>query len=79
MADVDTFFPGEIDRIREWFTWYKATDPATGERDESKKNVFGFDGKALGTEKTWDVIREANTSWAKLVTRQVKAGQRKLA
>ena len=62
-----------------WFTWYKATDPETGARDESKKNVFGFGGAALDTEKAWDVVREAHGTWAKLITRQVMAGKRKLA
>lgn len=79
LEDANLFFPGEIDKIRDWFTWYKATDPETGARDESKKNVFGFGGKALSTEETWRVIREAHTSWANLVTRQVKPGSRKLA
>lgn len=79
MDDVNSAFPGVIDEIREWFTWYKATDPATGARDESKKNVFGFDGRALGTEEAWGVIREAHSSWAKLVTRRVRPGARKLA
>ena len=77
--DAELYFPGEIDAIREWFTWYKATDPETGARDESKKNVFGFDGKALDTIQTWEVLREAHGTWTNLVTRQVKAGHRKLA
>ena len=77
--DADKYFPGEIDAIRDWFTWYKATDPKTGERDPSKKNVFGFDGRALDTTKAWEVVREAHGTWADLVTRQVKAGGRKLA
>lgn len=79
MEDVNTHFPGEIDEIREWFTWYKATDPETGARDPFKKNIFGFGGAALDTSKTWGVIREAHGTWANLVTRQVKAGERKLA
>jgi len=79
MADVEKHRPGEIDAIREWFTWYKATDPETGARDESKKNIIGFDGRALGTEDAWNVVREAHGTWAHLVTRQVKAGERKLA
>ncbi len=77
--DVDRLFPGEIDKVREWFTWYKATDPATGKRDESKKNEFGFSGRALDTDATWDVIMEAHGTWANLVMRRVKAGARMLA
>lgn len=79
MEDAELFFPGEIDAIREWFTWYKAIDPVTGERDESKKNIFAFGGKPLNTDKTWGVIKEAHGTWQALVTRQVKAGKRKLA
>jgi len=79
MEDANKYFPGEIDAIREWFTWYKATDPETGARDESKKNVFGFDGRALGTAEAWKIIKEAHGTWTNLVTRQVKAGKRKLA
>ena len=79
LEDVERVFPGEVDAVREWFTWYKATDPETGERDEAKKNVFGFDGAVLDTAKTWQVIREAHGTWTDLITRQVKAGARKLA
>ena len=79
MADAERHFPGQIEAIREWFTWYKATDPQTLERDPSKKNIFGFDGKPLGTAQTWEVIQEAHGTWAALVTRQVAAGARKLA
>jgi len=79
LEDCNVFFPGEVDAIREWFTWYKATDPETGKRDDSKKNIFGFEGKALNTAQTWDVIREAHGTWAALVTRQVKCGKRKLS
>ena len=35
--DCEKHFPGEIDAIREWFTWYKATDPDTGARDASSR------------------------------------------
>ena len=56
-----------------------ATDPETGARDESKKNVFGFDGKALDTTKAWEIVREAHGTWADLITRQVQCGERKLA
>lgn len=77
--DVDRHFPGEIDKVREWFTWYKATDPDTGKRDATKKNEFGFDGRALGTDAAWDVIMEAHGTWANLVMRRVKAGARRLA
>ena len=57
----------------------QATDPETGARDESKKNVFGFGGKALDTTKAWEIVREAHGTWADLITRQVKCGERKLA
>ena len=80
LADVERVFPGEVDKIREWFTWYKAIDPKTGEKKPgAEPNVFGFDGKPLGTEATWGVIREAHGTWFQLISRQVKAGKRKLA
>lgn len=76
---LDVWFDAGLTCRAEWFTWYKATDPETGERDPSKKNVFGFNGDALDTTKAWQVIREAHGTWADLVTRQVKCGMRKLA
>ena len=76
---LEKAMPGQVDAVREWFTWYKATDPETLARDESKKNVFGFEGKPLDTATTMDIIEVAHESWANLVLRKVPAKKLQLA
>lgn len=71
LADLEASFPGEVDSIREWFTWYKAVDENGNKVDGKDPNVFGFDGKPLATEEALDVINAGNHCWNALVTRKI--------
>ncbi|KOO30619.1 inorganic pyrophosphatase [Chrysochromulina tobinii] len=47
LAELEAAMPGQIDEVREWFTWYKALD-ANGKRiPDSEPNVFGFEGRRV--------------------------------
>jgi hypothetical protein len=41
LADAETHFPGQVDRIREWFTWYKAVDGLPGDGPLSSNKLEG--------------------------------------
>ena len=44
-----TLSRAQVDAVREWFTWYKATSPE-GERIEgAEPNIFEFEGAPLDT------------------------------
>uniref|UniRef100_A0A7S4M1T4 inorganic diphosphatase n=1 Tax=Prymnesium polylepis TaxID=72548 RepID=A0A7S4M1T4_9EUKA len=79
LAELEAKMPGEVDAVREWFTWYKAINPA-GERIEgSEPNVFEFGGKPLDTEATLKIVTEGHSCWHALVSRRCQAGKLKLA
>ena len=85
LADAEAHFPGEIARVKEWFTWYKAVDGKPGDgplgsnkKDDAEPNVFGFDGAALDTAKALEVIAETHASWKALREGSVEAGDLKL-
>ena len=49
LDDVEKHFPGQIARVREWFTWYKAVDGARRQRwHRHHRRVYG----KLGTRQT---------------------------
>ena len=73
LDDVETHFPGQIARVREWFTWYKAVDGAPGDgplgsnkKEDAEPNVFGFDGEAKDATKAMEVVEETHASWKAL-------------
>jgi len=75
LEDAEVQFPGEVGKIREWFTWYKSVDGEKGDgplgsnKVEGKEpNVFGFDGVALDATKALEVVEETHAAWAGLVT-----------
>ena len=74
LDDLEAHFPGQIARVREWFTWYKAVDgePGNGPLGSNKlegkePNVFGFDGACLDAAKALAVVKETHAAWAALV------------
>ena len=80
LADCELHFPGQIARVREWFTWYKAVDgkPGDGPLGSNKKegeepNVFGYDGEAQDAAKALAVIEETHEAWKALKTGAVPA------
>lgn len=79
LADLERVMPGEVDAVREWFTWYKATN-AAGERIEgAEPNVFEFGGKPLDTAATLKIVGEGHACWQALVARRCRGGKLKLA
>ena len=77
LADLERLLPGQVDEVREWFTWYKATD-ADGNRIEgAEPNFFEFDGKPLDTPAALQIIAEGHTCWTQLVMRRCRAGKLK--
>ena len=79
LEDCERVLPGQVDAVREWFTWYKATDETGKRMPDKEPNVFGFDGRALDTAAALGVIQEAHTTWVALMLRQVAPGKLKLA
>jgi len=78
LADLERLMPGEVDAVREWFTWYKALD-AAGERIEgSEPNFFEFGGKPLDTAATMKIVGEGHACWHALVSRRCKNPKGKL-
>lgn len=85
LEDCERQFPGQIERVREWFMWYKAIDGLPGDgplgsnRIEGKEpNVFGFDGKALSRDKAIEVVEETHAAWKALSRGAVPANGLKL-
>lgn len=81
LEDLETHFPGEVSRVREWFTWYKAVDGEPGDGplgsnlvDGKEPNVFGFDGRALDSARALEVVEMTHASWASLVAGVYDAG-----
>ena len=80
LGDAETHFPGQVARVREWFTWYKAVDGAPGNgplgsnlKADSDPNVFGFDGEAKDAAKALEVVEETHAAWKALKTGAVPA------
>ena len=53
VADVETHFPGELEKIRVWFRDYKTPDG-------KPQNAFGFDDKCMDKAFTMGVIEETS-------------------
>jgi len=73
LEDCERLLPGQIDAVREWFTWYKAVGEDGARLPDKEPNIFGFEGMPLPTEKALEVIKEAHNTWAALVLRKVPA------
>merc|ERR1719231_1973815 len=82
LASAEEHFPGEVAKIREWFTWYKAIDgkPGSGPLGSNlvegkEPNVFGFEGAPLDAPEALKVVHETHASWAALVGGTCDAGK----
>ena len=64
VADVEREFPGEIQKILEWFRDYKIPDGKPA-------NAFGYDNKCMSAAFAMDVVDETNEFYNKL-----KSGER---
>lgn len=73
IEDCELAFPGEIDAIREWFTWYKAKDSKGNRLPGKSPSAFGFGGQPLDTTQACKVIEETHAAWRRLVLRRVPA------
>lgn len=61
VEDVEREFPGELQRVYEWFRDYKIPDGKPA-------NKFGFDNKAQNREFALGVIEETHDFWRNLVS-----------
>ncbi|KAJ1613250.1 hypothetical protein OIY81_1068 [Cryptosporidium canis] len=61
--DVETYFPGTIDRIRRWFGLYKAVE----NKDVAKVNMYGHFGEPQSAEFAHEVIAETHNSYLRLI------------
>lgn len=68
VEDVEKHFPGTLTAIRDWFRDYKIPDGKPA-------NKFGLGNKAASKDYALKVITETNESWAKLVKRNIVAGE----
>lgn len=68
VEDVEKHFPGTLTAIRDWFRDYKIPDGKPA-------NKFGLGNKAANKDYALKVITETNESWAKLVKRNIAAGE----
>eukprot|EP00747_Dinoflagellata_sp_TGD_P118882 gnl/TRDRNA2_/TRDRNA2_172913_c0_seq2.p1 gnl/TRDRNA2_/TRDRNA2_172913_c0~~gnl/TRDRNA2_/TRDRNA2_172913_c0_seq2.p1 ORF type:complete len:355 (+),score=77.23 gnl/TRDRNA2_/TRDRNA2_172913_c0_seq2:53-1066(+) len=66
IEDVEKELPGTVSGIREWFRWYKTPDG-------KPLNGFGYDGAALGKDKTLEIIKETNEAYEKLMAGKVES------
>lgn len=70
LTDLEQLMPGQVDEVRDWFTWYKARN-MQGERIEgTEPNVFEFGGRPLDTAATLQIISEGHACWKALVSRR---------
>ncbi|KAL1928497.1 hypothetical protein VTP01DRAFT_2853 [Rhizomucor pusillus] len=60
IGDVENYFPGYLDGIREWFAVYKLME--TG-----KRNTFGFNGQYQSKDYMEGIVKETNEFWKALV------------
>jgi inorganic pyrophosphatase len=51
--DIERVFPGELDKIRTWFTNYKIPEGKPASK-------FGYDNKCVNKELTMEVIEETH-------------------
>ncbi|KAK1309461.1 hypothetical protein QJS10_CPA09g00618 [Acorus calamus] len=68
VGDVEKHFPGTLTAIRDWFRDYKIPDGKPA-------NKFGLNSAAADKDYALKVIAETNESWAKLIKRNVPAGE----
>merc|ERR1719498_2107724 len=66
ISDVEKSLPGVVSGIREWFRWYKTPDG-------KPLNGFGYDGAALGKDKTLEIIKETNEAYDRLMDGKVES------
>ncbi|PNW77146.1 hypothetical protein CHLRE_10g424100v5 [Chlamydomonas reinhardtii] len=59
VEDVEKHFPGEIQKVLEWFRDYKIPDGKPA-------NKFGYDNKCMNKEFTLNVIKETHEAYVKL-------------
>jgi inorganic pyrophosphatase len=59
VEDVERVFPGELNRVLEWFRDYKIPDGKPA-------NQFGYDSKCLSREFAMEVIEETHESYVAL-------------
>ncbi|GIL92845.1 hypothetical protein Vretimale_19206 [Volvox reticuliferus] len=59
VEDVEKHFPGEIQKVLEWFRDYKIPDGKPA-------NKFGYDNKCMNKEFTMHVIQETHENYVKL-------------
>lgn len=59
LKDLEANFPGEVDKVREWFRTYKVP---TGKPE----NKFGLDEKCMDEKFTKQVIEETHHHWEEL-------------
>ncbi|GLC51697.1 V-ATPase V0 sector subunit c'' [Pleodorina starrii] len=59
VEDVEKHFPGEIQKVLEWFRDYKIPDGKPA-------NKFGYDNKCMNKEFTMHVIQETHEAYVKL-------------
>merc|ERR1711924_422533 len=59
VADVEREFPGEIQKILEWFRDYKIPDGKPA-------NAFGYDNKCMSAEFAMEIVDETNEFYNKL-------------
>ncbi|KAL4525593.1 hypothetical protein Ndes2437A_g04043 [Nannochloris sp. 'desiccata'] len=59
VEDIERVFPGELEKIRTWFTNYKIPDGKPA-------NQFGYDGQCLNKEFAMGVIEETHGSYNEL-------------
>ena len=57
--------PRELDRVRDWFRWYKTADGG-------RENTFAFAGEYQGPACALRVIREGRSSWGRLVAGELR-------
>ncbi|KAK1273660.1 hypothetical protein QJS04_geneDACA007910 [Acorus gramineus] len=68
VGDVEKHFPGTLTAIRDWFRDYKIPDGKPA-------NKFGLNSTAADKDYALKVIAETNESWAKLIKRNIHAGE----
>ena len=60
VSDVERELPGFVQRVKQWFKFYKTTDGKA-------VNVLGFDERVLGVDEAEEVVRETHEAWKALV------------
>lgn len=63
--DLQRILPGALDNIRSWFRDYKMLEG-------KPRNTFLFNGRALDTQATWDVIRQTHAQYMRKMRKMLK-------